>query len=221
MSEKNKNKQHTDTKSGEVNAQSDAGFESEETRAGTDSPVDESLDTNSGESEKPFLDATGEEDQEQNDQDYEETITRLHEELEVAHDKMLRKAAEFDNLKKRTQRERVLLYENAKVDAVSKFLPIREDLKRSVEISRKHKVDAGFLEGLELVLSNFDRVLEQYGVEPIEETDVPFDVDKHDAMLSQPSADESKESNTVIEVMEPGYKIGDRVIRHAKVIVSQ
>ncbi len=111
--------------------------------------------------------------------------------------------------------------EDARADAVSKFLPVREDLKRSLEASEKQEVSAGFLEGLKLMLDNFDRVLEDYNVEPIEETGVPFDVDKHDAMLSQPVEDDSIESNTVIQVLEPGYKIGDRVIKHAKVIVSQ
>jgi len=153
--------------------------------------------------------------------DLQQEILRLNDELEKTRDAMLRKAAEFENMKRRTQKEKAQLFDQARADAVSRFLPIREDLKRSVEASKGHEVDKNFLEGLRLMLANFERILADYGVEPIEETGVPFDVEMHDAMLIQPAADESTESNTILQVMEPGYKIGDRIIKHAKVIVSQ
>lgn len=153
--------------------------------------------------------------------DYQSTIANLEKELEKTREGMLRKAAEFENLKRRTQKEKSHIFEDARADAISRFLPIREDLKRTLDASKGREIDQGFLEGVELVLANFERVLQEYNVEPIEETGVPFDVDKHDAMLSQPAEDDSVESNTVIQVLEPGYKIGDRVIKHAKVIVSQ
>ncbi len=148
-------------------------------------------------------------------------IARLEDELARTRDAMLRKAAEFENLKRRTQKEKLQLFEESRANAVSRFLPIREDLKRSVEASEGKELEKGFVEGLKLVLSNFERVLQDYGVEPIEETGVPFDVEQHDAMLMQPAPDASTESNTVIQILEPGYKIGERVIKHAKVIVSQ
>lgn len=153
--------------------------------------------------------------------DPEQEIIRLKEELDRTRESMLRKAAEFENLKRRTQKEKLQLFDQARADAVSRFLPIREDLKRSVEATEGKELEKGFVEGLRLVLANFERVLKEYGVEAIEETGVPFDVDKHDAMLIQPAPDESTESNTVLQVLEPGYRIGDRVIKHAKVIVSQ
>ncbi len=168
-------------------------------------------------------------DQQETDQDIRQDIDddllleieRLQDELDRTRDTMLRKAAEFENLKKRTQKEKLQFFEQARADAVSRFLPIREDLKRSVEASEGHDLDKGFLEGLKLVLANFERVLRDYGMEPIEETGVPFDVNMHDALLVQPAEDESTESNTVVHILEPGYKLGDRVIKHAKVIVSQ
>ncbi len=165
----------------------------------------------------------GEPEVERKDQlvDPEQEIARLEEELARARDGMLRKAAEFENLKRRTQKEKLQLFEEARADAVSRFLPIREDLKRSVEASEGKELEKGFVQGLKLVLSNFERILQDYGVEAIEEAGVPFDVDRHDAMLTQPSPDGSVESNTILQVLEPGYKIGDRIIRHAKVIVSQ
>ena len=165
----------------------------------------------------------GESEAERKDQlvDPDQEIARLEEELARTRDAMLRKAAEFENLKRRTQKEKLQLFEEARADAVSRFLPIREDLKRSVEASEGKDLEKGFVEGLKLVLSNIEKVLRDYGVEAIEETGVPFDVDRHDAMLIQPAPDQDMESNTILQVIEPGYKIGDRVIRHAKVIVSQ
>ncbi len=157
----------------------------------------------------------------QSEEDHEAAISRLEEELAQTRDSLFRKAAEFEKLKKRVKKEKAFLFEDARADAVSRFLPIREDLKRSLEAAHDQDVNEGILQGLQMVLQNFDSVLEQYHVEPIEETGVPFDVDKHDAMLTQPAGDDLVESNTVIQIMEPGYKIGDRVIKHAKVIVSQ
>lgn len=151
-----------------------------------------------------------------------DTIEKLEAELSRTRDSMLRKAAEFENLKKRTRKEKALIFDNAKAEAISRFLPVREDLKRSLEASGvSQNIDKGFLEGVKLVLSNFDRILDEYNVHPIEETGVPFDVDQHDALLSQPANDDSIASNTVLQILEPGYKIGDRVIKHARVIVSQ
>lgn len=151
-----------------------------------------------------------------------DTIKKLEEELSRTRDSMLRKAAEFENLKKRTHKEKALIFDDAKADAITRFLPVREDLKRSLEASAgSQNYDKGFLDGVKLVLSNFDRILDELNVHPIEETGVPFDVDQHDALLSQPANDDSIESNTVLQILEPGYKIGDRVIKHARVIVSQ
>ncbi|MEX0680901.1 MAG: nucleotide exchange factor GrpE [Balneolales bacterium] len=172
-------------------------------------------DTNADDESR--TDAPDAQDMDRNDLNVEE----LQEELEQARNSMLRKAAELDNFKKRTQKERQRIFEEAKSEAVSSFLPIREDLKRSLEAMEDRKVEKGFLEGLKLVMDNFDRVLAQFDVEPIEETGIPFDVDMHDAMLTQSVDDGSVESNTVIQILEPGYRMGDRVIKHAKVIVSQ
>lgn len=172
------------------------------------------------ESESPEQEKSGDENR-KSTEEYEKIIAELEESVAQTRDSMLRKAAEFDNLKRRTQKERLLVYEDAKADAVSRFLPIREDLKRSIEVLKGQKASKGILDGLQLVIDNFDKVLEHYNVEAIEEKGVPFDVEIHDAMLSQPAGDDEVESNTVIQILEPGYKMGDRVIKHAKVIVSQ
>jgi molecular chaperone GrpE len=150
-----------------------------------------------------------------------EEIINLNNELKEANDKFLRKAAEFENLKKRTAKERIQFYGNAKVDALRDFLPINDDLKRTLKAAEEVEVENTFLEGVKMVANKFDEVLKKYGVEAIDEVDVPFNVDYHDAMMKQKAPSDEVESNTVLQVLEPGYKMNDRVIRHAKVIVSE
>lgn len=148
-------------------------------------------------------------------------IEKLNDELKEQQDKALRKTAELDNVKKRSEKERLRHAENAKVEAIEKVLPLREDLQRTLQASDQAEVDEKFLEGVKLVADKFEKVLDEYGVEPIEEEMIPFDVDLHDAMMKQPAQDKNVESNTVLKVVETGYKVGDRVIKHAKVIVSE
>lgn len=148
-------------------------------------------------------------------------LEALQREVEAKNEQFLRKVAEFDNLKKRVQRERVQIYESAKIDALKAFLPINDDLKRTLEASEKMEVDDKFLEGIQMVAGKFEDALEKYGIERIDDTGVPFNVDVHEALMRQPAPNDQTESNTVLQILEPGYKMGDKVIRHAKVIVSQ
>lgn len=153
--------------------------------------------------------------------DKDATIQQLNEQLTKEKETALRKTAELDNVKKRSHKERLNYNEEAKIEAIKKFLPLREDMQRTLEAAEELEIDNKFLEGVQLVSEKFESILEEYGVEPIEEELVPFDVDIHDAMLKQPAEDENVESNTVLKVVETGYKVGNRIIKHAKVIVSQ
>jgi len=153
--------------------------------------------------------------------DRDQAIEALQTELQEAKDARLRKAAELDNYRKRVQRERSKIYETAKANAVEDFLSVSDDLTRTLEASEDLDVNDTFLEGVELVADKFEEVLKKQGVERIDETGVPFDVDIHDALMRQKSDDEDIDSDVVLEVVENGYKIGDRTIRHAKVIVSE
>lgn len=150
-----------------------------------------------------------------------EEIKKLEEELALTKDSLLRKAAELENVRKRVQKERVALYEEAKVAALEDFLPIAEDMKRVVDATKDSELDESFLAGIKLVSSKFEEVFQKYGIERIDQEDVPFDVNLHDALLRQPAVDEETPSDTVIQVLESGYKIGNKVIKHAKVIVSE
>jgi molecular chaperone GrpE len=148
-------------------------------------------------------------------------IAQLEQELADLKDSTLRKIAEYDNMKKRLQRERAQIFEQAKSASVEAFLPINDDLIRTLEAAEKAGGDSVFVEGLKLITGKFAEILERNNVEMISETGVPFDVDLHDALLRQKPDDESISSDIVLQVLENGYRMGDKTIRHAKVIVSE
>ncbi|MDX1618798.1 MAG: nucleotide exchange factor GrpE [Balneolaceae bacterium] len=148
-------------------------------------------------------------------------IAELELELQSVRDAHLRKAAELENMKKRIQRDRAQLFESAKANALREFLPINDDLRRTLKAFDDSEVNENFMDGVALVASKFEEVLNKYGVERIDEEGVPFDVDLHDAMMRQKPEDDSIESDMVLKVLENGYRMGDRTIRHAKVIVSE
>lgn len=148
-------------------------------------------------------------------------INELEEELQQVKDNHLRKAAEMDNFKKRLQREREQIFQKSREAAIEAFLPVNDDLRRTLEALEKTDADSSFIDGVKLVADKFEDVLNRYNVERIDEAGVPFDVDLHDAMMRQKPEDDSIESGTVLQVLESGYRIGDKTLRHAKVIVSE
>ena len=148
-------------------------------------------------------------------------IEELESELAVAKDSVLRKAAELENVRKRVQKERFQLREQVKAEALQDFLPLNDDLLRTLDASKDSAVDENFLAGVEMVSSKFEDILAKHGIEKIDEINVPFDVNLHDALLRQPAPDEKTPSDTVLQVLERGYRMGEKVIKHATVIVSQ
>ena len=148
-------------------------------------------------------------------------IDDLERELEEAKEASLRRVAEMDNLRKRLQREKQQIFEQSKITALEDFLPINDDLIRTIEALEESDADPSMLEGIKLIANKFKNVLEKKGVERIDETGVPFDVNIHDALFRQKPEDKSVQSDIVLQVVESGYKIDDRTMRHAKVIVSE
>ena len=130
-------------------------------------------------------------------------------------DDLKRLAAEFDNYKKRTAREQASLSTRATERLVKELLPIVDDLERALEAAEEHE-EAKLEEGVRLVHRQLAAALEREGLAEIE-TSGKFDPHVHEALLSQPSdADEG----SVIEVLQKGYRLGDRVLRPARVVVS-
>jgi len=154
-------------------------------------------------------------------EDQQVKIQELEEELKQVRDTQLRKAAEMDNMRKRLQRDREHIYQAAKETAVQDFLPVSDDLMRTLDAMKNDEAGAVYLDGIKMVANKFDNVLKKYGVTRIDQAGVPFDVNLHDALLSQKAGDDNIESGTVLKVVENGYKMGDKTLRHAKVIVSE
>lgn len=148
-------------------------------------------------------------------------INELEEEITQIRDTQLRKAADLENFKKRLQREKELVYQSSRETSVEAFLPVYDDLLRTLDAMVKGGADSSYIDGIKLVASKFDDVLKRYNVERIDETGVPFNVDLHDALMRQKPDDDSIESGTVLQVFENGYKMGEKTLRHAKVIVSE
>lgn len=148
-------------------------------------------------------------------------ILSLENEIEQIKENHLRKAAEMENMKKRLQRERQQFFQVAKERAIQDFLPVSDDLLRTLDAMKEGGAHDAYIDGIELVASKFDEVLTKHDVERIDQTGVPFDVDLHDAMMRQKAAEDSVESGTVLQVIENGYRMGDKTLRHAKVIVSE
>lgn len=161
------------------------------------------------------------EEQQKRIQEQDVRIQELHDEIRQVKDSQLRKSAEMENMRKRLERERLQTFENARQAAVESFLAVNDDLLRTLKAMEEGDADPSYLDGVKMVADKFQEVLNKYGVERIDEDGVPFDVDLHDAMLRQKPEDDSVESGTVLQVLENGYRIGEKTIRHAKVIVSE
>ena len=132
-------------------------------------------------------------------------------------DRLLRLAADFDNYKKRAARERQEYVAFANERLLKELLPILDDLERALDAAEQHE-EAQLEDGVRLVHRSLASLLERQGVKQIP-TDGKFDPHVHEALLAQPSED--AESGAVIDVVQKGYKIGDRVVRPARVIVAE
>jgi len=148
-----------------------------------------------------------------------EKIKELERQIEDLKDSLLRKAAEFENYKRRTENDQMNLLKYAAEGFIAKILPIYDDLERSLKHFDETGNSTAIKDGLQLVFKNFTKVLNEQGVKRIEAKGKPFDFNLHEALMQQPSADFPP--HTVLEEIEPGYIYKDKVIKHSKVIVSQ
>jgi molecular chaperone GrpE len=133
-------------------------------------------------------------------------------------DQFLRKAAEFENYKRRTEGEFLNIVRNANEGLITALLPIVEDLTRSLKAGSTGTDGEAFYRGVELIYQKLMKILEAQGLAPFDSKGTPFDVGYHDALLQV--AREDVPPGTVVEEIARGYKLNDKVLRHAKVIVS-
>lgn len=149
----------------------------------------------------------------------EEKLKTTEQELESYKDRLLRKAAEFENYKRRTENDQLNLFKYAAESFIAKLLPVIDDFERSlIHIKDAKEVDS-IKDGIKLVYDKLMKMLADQGVKPIEAVGKPFDVHFHEAILQRKSDD--VEPHTVLEEFEKGYMYKDRVIRHTKVAVSE
>ena len=149
----------------------------------------------------------------------EEKIADLEAQVKEWHDKFLRKAAEFENYKRRTENDQFNLINYAAESFITKLLPVIDDFERSLQhIDDDNNVDA-VKEGIKLVYEKLLKVLDEQGVKKMKVKGEPFNVDYHDALMQR--QDDSVPPHTILVEIEKGYLYRDKVIRHAKVIVSE
>ena len=161
-------------------------------------------------------------EQKTSEEKYEKTdpLTELRKELDTEKDRSLRLFAEFENYKKRTSRERIELFKTASQDVMTSLLPVMDDFDRALKEMEKGDAD-GLLKGVELISNKLRETLRAKGLEPIEtnQGDV-FDAEIHEAVTQIPAPDK-KMKGKVIDVLEKGYTLGEKVIRYPKVVIGQ
>ena len=149
----------------------------------------------------------------------ENQINDLKTELKEEEDKYLRLFAEFENYKKRTTKERIDLYKTAGQEVIGSLLPVLDDFSRAIRESKKMKNSDDFV-GLELIFNKFNDILKTNGLLDLEvQKGDSFDPELHEA-ISQIKTDK-KDSAKIIDIIEKGYKLGDKIIRFPKVVVGQ
>jgi molecular chaperone GrpE len=155
----------------------------------------------------------------ENNSDAQEKIQSLEAEVAKYKELMLRKAAEFENYKRRTENDQLNLLKYAAESLIIKLLPTVDDLERSLEHMTEEIDVQKIKEGVQLIYNKVMKILDEQGVKKFESIGQPFDVAFHEALMQR--ADDSVPPHTVIDELETGYMFKDRVIRHAKVIVSE
>ncbi len=144
----------------------------------------------------------------------------LNQQLAEANDKYTRLFAEFDNYKKRTSKERVELIQTASQGVISKLLPVLDDFDRALAAMVSVQDIESVKTGIELVSTKFRKLLEQEGLKEMDIIGQPFDADFQEAITTVPVPSEDQK-NTVIDVVEKGYLLHDKVIRFAKVVIGK
>ena len=191
----------------------DINIEDEETL--NEQPVEETdKEAEENAAEETVADKQEEESEEQ------DPLEKAQAEIEELKTQLLYKAAEFDNYRKRTLKERAELILNGGEKFITAILPIIDDMERAIENGAKTDDPEILREGMTLIHQKFMKVLEAQGVSKIDTENADFDTDVHEAVAMVPGMGDDKKGK-VIDCLQQGYKLNDKVIRHAKVAVGQ
>ena len=198
MTEKDMNIENEDILNEQVSEETDKEAETEETV----NPEDSGMTENSDETEE------------------QDPIEKAQKEIAELKDKWLRSVAEFENYRKRTLKERTELILNGGEKFITAVLPILDDMERAIKNGAKTDDPEVLREGMTLIHQKFMKVLESQGVSKIDTDNADFDTDVHEAVAMVPGMGDDKKGK-VIDCLQQGYKLNDKVIRHAKVAVGQ
>ena len=163
-------------------------------------------------SKKPDNSKKSSKKQEENKEEDAEKKPSAEQQVKEANDKYLRLMAEYDNYRKRSQKEREALYGDIKADVLNKFLPVYDNLVRALDQPTE---DEAYRKGVEMIMAQFNKTMENLGVTEIESVGQPFDPNLHNAVMHV--EDETKGENEIVEVFQKGFKLGEKVIRFAMV----
>ncbi|MCL2820804.1 MAG: nucleotide exchange factor GrpE [Oscillospiraceae bacterium] len=168
----------------------------------------DSIDINESINEKE----SGQTDNDTRDTEQNESLS---DQLSAEKDKYLRLAAEYDNFRKRSAKEREMTYSNARTDVISKLLPVYDNLERALKMEC---ADESFYKGVEMIMTQLTETLGDMGVQIIPAIGQPFDPNRHNAVMSIENPDLGE--NIIAEEYQKGFMLGDRVIRFSTVVVA-
>lgn len=154
------------------------------------------------------------------EEELEAEIEKLNARIEEDKDKYLRLSAEFDNYRKRTIKEKAELILNGGEKSITSMLPVIDDLERAVKTTETATDVAAIKEGVDLIYNKFTSILSQNGVKIIETKDQPLNTDYHEAIAVIPAPAENQKG-IILDTVQTGYTMNDKVIRHAKVVVGE
>ena len=174
-------------------------------------PLEENADAKDNNIEVSY----SEEQIDENEEIENEKFKKLESDLKSEKDKYLRLFAEYDNYRKRTSKEKMESYGDATAKTISEILPIIDNFERAIEVPCS---DENYQKGIEMIFSQLMDIIKKIGIQEIESLNKPFDPNLHNAIKQVEN--EELESNIVCDVFQKGYKLGDRVIRHAMVSVN-
>jgi len=148
-----------------------------------------------------------------------EQVAEKEQEFQALNDRYLRLAAEFDNYRKRREKEFSEIVAYAGESVLRNILPVLDDIERALKHKSDENGEQSLQDGLQLIYKKFMKILKDFGVEPIDALQKPFDPDLHHAMMTREVED--MESDLVVEEFEKGYKFKEHVLRHSRVVVSK
>ncbi len=220
MKENMKNDELLDNQEQNENVENNVNEETVEKDTAETENVDKEADNQKEVDKESAEDGADDKETASEDNEEQSALDKALDKIAELQDKYLRSVAEFDNYRKRTLKEKTELILNGSEKAVCAVLPVVDDIERAISNGQNTDDPEILKEGMLLIYQKFEKVLESLGVKKIDTTDALFDVDIHEAVAMVPGMGDDKKGK-VIDCIQTGYKLNDKVIRHAKVAVGQ